>query len=486
MSARPNSARPNAATYVSTRGQAPELGFDEVLLAGLGRDGGLYLPAQWPTFDPAGWRALRGASYQDVAVALMAPFVAGAVSEDELRRLVDESYAGFRHPAVAPLKQIGDTDWLLELFHGPTLAFKDYALQLVGRLFDHVLQRRGRRIAILGATSGDTGSAAIEACRDRGAIDLFMLFPQGRISEVQRRQMTTVASANINAIAIEGTFDDCQDLVKALFNDHPFRDGVNLAAVNSINWARIMAQIVYYATAALSLGAPDRPVGFTVPSGNFGNIFAAYAARRMGLPIERLVVGSNRNDILTRFFETGSMTMGTVEPSLSPSMDIQVSSNFERLLFELFDRDAGALTRFMTAFRADGTAALATERLARARALFQAARVDDAQTKATIRDVLAATGELVDPHTAVGLRAAMLCRGDASVPMITLATAHPAKFPDAVHAATGIAPALPPHLAGIMTARERVTVLPNDPKAVAAFIHTTLGRDPSRAAGDAA
>jgi threonine synthase len=298
--------------------------------------------------------------------------------------------------------------------------------------------------------------------------------------------MTTVEAANVHAIAIEGTFDDAQDIVKALFNDLAFRDAVNLAAVNSINWARIMAQIVYYATAALSLGAPDRPVGFAVPTGNFGNVFAAYGARRMGLPIDRLVIGTNRNDILARFFQSGAMTIGAVEPSLSPSMDIQVSSNLERLLFELLDRDPAALKGFMTRFRANGSAALADDRMGRARALFHAARVDDSQTLETIRAVLAATGELVDPHTAVGIRAAGQCRGDESMPMIALATAHPAKFPDAVHAATGMTPALPPHLDGLMSARERMTVLPNDPKAVADFILTKLGRGTPRAAGDAA
>jgi threonine synthase len=480
------SARPNDMRYVSTRGQAPVLGFDEVLLAGLARDGGLYLPAEWPALDHAAWRALRGASYQDVAVRVMAPFVGAAVSADDLAALVHETYAGFGHPAVAPLKQIGANDWLLELFHGPTLAFKDYALQLVGRLFDHVLKRRGQRIAILGATSGDTGSAAIEAVRDRAAIDLFMLFPHGRVSEVQRRQMTTVPAENVHALAIEGTFDDAQDIVKALFNDLGFRDRVNLAAVNSINWARIMAQIVYYASAALALGAPDRPVGFAVPTGNFGNVFAAYGARRMGLPIERLVIGTNRNDILARFFETGAMTIGAVEPSLSPSMDIQVSSNVERLLFELFGRDGAAIRALMTRFRADGTFALDATKLAEARALFHATRVDDEQTKATIAALYRATGELVDPHSAVGIAAAHACRGDARVPMIALACAHPAKFPDAVRAATGVAAPLPPHLAHLMNARERVTVLPNDRAAVAAFIQTTLSRGTPRAAGDAA
>ncbi len=486
MSPHANRGRPNTVRYVSTRGGGAALGFDEVLLAGLARDGGLYVPDEWPSLAEANWRALRGAGYAELATHVMAPFVGPAVAPDELARLVDESYAGFRHPAVAPLKQIGANDWLLELFHGPTLAFKDYALQLVGRLFDHVLQRRGQRIAILGATSGDTGSAAIEACRERAAVDLFMLYPHGRISEVQRRQMTTVATPNVHAVAIEGTFDDSQDIVKALFGDLKFRDAVNLAAVNSINWARIMAQVVYYASAALALGAPDRPISFAVPTGNFGNVFAGYAARRMGLPIERLVIGSNRNDILARFFATGQMTIGPVEPSLSPSMDIQVSSNVERLLFELMDRDGGALAALMTEFRKSGGFTLDPARLQRGRALFDAARVDDAETTATIAETFRATGELIDPHSAVGVRAARLCRGDARTPMVALACAHPAKFPDAVRAATGVMPALPPHLAGLMRAPERVTVLPNDRRAVADFILSTLGRGASRAAGDAA
>ena len=478
--------RANTIRYVSTRGGAPEASFDEVLLAGLARDGGLYVPAAWPEFPAAWWRDLRGARYQDIAVRVMAPFVGDAVAPAELARLVEASYAGFRHPAVAPLKQIGANDWLLELFHGPTLAFKDYALQLVGRLFDHVLQRRGRRIAILGATSGDTGSAAIEACRDRAAIELFMLYPNGRVSEVQRRQMTTVAAPNVHAIAIEGTFDDAQDIVKALFNDLAFRDSVNLAAVNSINWARVMAQTVYYASAALALGAPDRPVAFAVPTGNFGNVFAGYGARRMGLPIERLVVGTNRNDILARFFDTGAMTVGTVEPSLSPSMDIQVSSNVERLLFDLLGRDGAALAGLMTRFRDAGTFTLDADALAQARAVFDAARVDDDQTMATIAETHAATGELIDPHSAIAVRAAQVRRGDPRVPMVALATAHPAKFPDAVRAATGVTAPLPPHLAHLMGARERMTVLPNDRAAVAAFIRSTLGSGTPRAAGDAA
>ena len=480
------SRRANSVRYVSTRGGGTPLGFDEVLLAGLARDGGLYVPDEWPSFAAAGWRELRGARYTEIAARVMAPFVGPAIAPADLERLIVESYAGFRHPAVAPLKQIGANDWLMELFHGPTLAFKDYALQLVGRLFDHVLQRRGQRITILGATSGDTGSAAIEACRDRAAVDLFMLYPHGRVSEVQRRQMTTVTAANVHALAIEGTFDDAQDIVKALFGDLAFRDAVNLAAVNSINWARIMAQIVYYAGAALAFGAPDRPVGFAVPTGNFGNVFAGYAARRMGLPIERLVIGTNRNDILARFFASGTMTVAAVEPSLSPSMDIQVSSNLERLLFDVLSRDGAAIVELMTRFRSSGSVSLDGNVLDAVRSLFHAVRVDDDETTATIASVYRSTGELVDPHSAIAIAAARARRGDPRVPMVALATAHPAKFADAVRAASGVTPALPPHLAGLMSAPERVTVLPNDRHAVAAFILSTLGRAVPRAAGDAA
>jgi threonine synthase len=384
--------------------------------------------------------------------------------------MLDDSYRGFGHPAVAPLKQVGPNDWLLELFHGPTLAFKDYALQLVGRLFDHVLTKRRTRVTIVGATSGDTGSAAIEACRDREAIDIFILHPHGRVSEVQRRQMTTVPSANVHNIAIEGTFDDCQDLVKAMFNDVAFRDQHQLSAVNSINWARIAAQIVYYAVAALRLGAPMRPVAFSVPTGNFGNVFAGYAAQRMGLPISRFVVGSNRNDILFRLLESGTMKMEGVEPTLSPSMDIQVSSNFERLLFELAGRNGKAVATMLKRFRRRRELKLSPARHARLTRQFVGARADDAETLAVIRRTYERTGELVDPHTAIGLAAASLQRGDPTVPMITVATAHPAKFPDAVARATGVRPALPPRLADLLQRPERVTVLPNDLRAVQEFV----------------
>ena len=456
--------------YVSTRGEAPVLGFDEVLLSGLARDGGLYVPETWPKFSAAEWRGLSGLSYADAALRVLTPFVGDAVAADDLARIARESYQRFAHPAVAPLKQLGPNDWLLELFHGPTLAFKDYALQLVGRLFDHVLARRRSRVTIVGATSGDTGSAAIEACRDRDAIEIFILHPRGRVSEVQRRQMTTVASPNVHNIAVEGTFDDCQDLVKGMFADAEFRDRVSLSAVNSINWARIAAQIVYYAVAAVALGAPARPVAFTVPTGNFGNIFAGYAALRMGLPIQRFVVGSNRNDILFRLLMTGTMKMEAVAPSLSPSMDIQVSSNFERLLFELAGRNGKSVADMMKRFRKRGELSLSPSRHAKLTRLFAGCRASDDETLAMIERHHEATGELIDPHTAVGLVAAAAQRGDPAVPMVTVATAHPAKFPDAVEKATGVRPALPPALADLMERPERVSALPNDRRRVQDFI----------------
>jgi threonine synthase len=456
--------------YVSTRGAAPILGFEEALLAGLARDGGLYVPQSWPRFAAADWAALAGRPYGEVALAVLRPLVGRAIAGRDLERMVGEAYTGFGHPAVAPLRQMGPNDWLLELFHGPTLAFKDYALQLVGPLFDHVLAKRRRRVTIVGATSGDTGSAAIEACRDRAAIEIFMLHPVGRVSEVQRRQMTTVLSANVHNIAIEGTFDDCQDLVKAMFADLRFRDELALSAVNSINWARVAAQIVYYATAALALGAPRRKVAFTVPTGNFGNVYAGYAARQMGLPIERLVVASNRNDILYRMLSADDLSVAPVEPSLSPSMDIQVSSNFERLLFDLTGRNGRATAALVTEFRSTGRLALGKARWQRLRSVFAGARADDDETLATIARVWRESGELLDPHSAVGIAAAQASRGDASVPMVTLATAHPAKFPDAVEKATGVRPQLPRALADLYERRERFVTLPNQLAAVQAHI----------------
>ncbi len=448
--------------YHSTRGQAPVLGFDDVLLAGLARDGGLYLPTRWPTLSAGDLRAMAGLSYAEIAVRVMGPFLDGSVAEDDFAQLVADAYGGFDHAAVAPLKQLGPNDWLLELFHGPTLAFKDYALQLLGRLFDHVLSKKGQRVTIVGATSGDTGSAAIEACRDRDAVDVVILHPHGRTSDVQRRQMTTVTAANVHNIALEGTFDDCQDLVKAMFNDQAFRDEMHLSAVNSINWARIMAQIVYYVAAGTALGAPDRGLAFAVPTGNFGNVYAAFAARRMGLPISQLVVGSNSNDILTRFFETGEMRMGQVVPSLSPSMDIQVSSNFERYLFDLFAEDATEVEARMGAFRQSGSFSVDHGRMAGVRAVFDGFRLDDDGTRRVIRQLFEETGELIDPHSAVGIAAGRARRRDPAIPMVALATAHPAKFPDAVEAATGVRPPLPARLADLFDRSERYDVLPND------------------------
>jgi len=446
------------------------LGFEDVLLAGLAPDGGLYVPDAWPQLDAASLRALRGRSYAEIAGAVVAPFIGEALSAVELQRLVVTAYRAFDHAAVAPLKELGPELWLMELFHGPTLAFKDYALQLVGPLFDHVLKKRGRRVTIIGATSGDTGSAAIEACRDRDAIDIFILYPEGRISEVQRRQMTTVASANSHAIAISGSFDDCQDLVKAMFADAPFRRAFNLSAVNSINWARIMAQVVYYVAAAVALGAPERPVSFAVPTGNFGNVYAAHVARRMGLPIAELVIGTNRNDILARFINSGAMTIERVEPSLSPSMDIQVSSNFERLLFELRDRDGAAVAAALAEFRRSGTLPASATEWRAAQALFSACRIDDAATRQSIADTFRTTGELLDPHSAVAVAAAKAGRRRGDVPMVALACAHPAKFPEAVAAATGRRPELPARLADLLQLPERRPALANDLGAVEDYV----------------
>ncbi len=453
--------------YLSTRGAPAALAFDEVLLTGLARDGGLYLPESWPQFDLA---ALAGLNYPALAARVMQPFLGGRIAEADFSRLVKEAYAGFGHRAVAPLRQIDSRVWLMELFHGPTLAFKDVALQLLGRLYDHVLSKRGQRVTIVGATSGDTGSAAIEACRDRAPIDIFILHPEGRTSEVQRRQMTTVLSPNVRNVAIQGSFDDCQDLVKAMFADGHFRDEMHLAAVNSINWGRIMAQIVYYAAAALALGAPQRRVAFAVPTGNFGNVYAGYAARAMGLPIEKLIVGSNSNDILARFIAGGTMEIGEVHPTLSPSMDIQVSSNAERLLFDLFGRDGAKLTQAMKQFRESGRLALDGEQHRRLTALFAGHRLDDKETLATMAALYRETGELIDPHSAIGLAAARAVRLDPDVAVVALGTAHPAKFPDAVEKATGQRPALPPALADLYRRRERFAVLSNDLAAVEAHI----------------
>lgn len=464
--------------YVSTRGTAPDLSFEQVLLAGLARDGGLYVPESWPKFGKAEIRAMRGLSYSEVALRVMRPYVAGAISDGDFTAMIDAAYESFGHPAVVPLKQLDANLFLAELFHGPTLAFKDCALQLVGRLFDHVLAKRGQRVTIVGATSGDTGSAAIEACRDREAIEVFIFHPKGRVSDVQRRQMTTVQAPNIHNIALEGTFDDCQDMVKALFADESLRDRFNLSAVNSINWARIMAQIVYYFTTALTLGTPDRKLAFAVPTGNFGNVFAAYAAHRMGLPIEKLIIGSNANDILARFMDTGRMEMAPVTATLSPSMDIQVSSNFERLLFEYYRRDGKAVAKAMETFRRERAVEFGKARWQSMRKLFEGHRLGDNGTKEVISAIHKMTGELIDPHTAVGIEAAgrALLEGGLSpdTAIVAMATAHPAKFPAAVEEATGIYPALPPRLADLMDRPEKCTNLPNDIVRVIAYLDERL------------
>ena len=448
--------------YVSTRGGVAPCGFEDALFAGLAADGGLYVPEHWPRIERDALAALQGAPYQEVAAQILAPFVGDDLSGAELRDLIERAYAGFDHGAVAPLRQLDASEWLLELFHGPTLAFKDVALQLLGLLFEHFLARRDRAITIVNATSGDTGSAAIAACAGRARMTIVVLHPHGRISEVQRRQMTTVTTANVHNVAIEGTFDDCQALLKAMFADAAFRDRVNLAAVNSINWARIMAQAVYYVTAALALGAPWRRVSFAVPTGNFGDVYAGYVAHRLGLPLAQLIVATNRNDILARFFASGTYSSGEVAPTMSPSMDIQVASNFERLLYDLCDGDGAEVARLLAGFATHKRLEIGDDALGQARELFDAARVDEDATATTMAEVRRATGALVDPHTAVGIRAGRACRLDPGTPLIALATAHPAKFPDAVQAATGVRPQLPEHLADLFERPERYAVLPND------------------------
>ncbi|MDH3580018.1 MAG: threonine synthase [Hyphomicrobiales bacterium] len=455
--------------YVSTRGQAPKLGFEDVLLAGLACDGGLYVPDAWPAFGADEIAELAGMPYVDAAAHVIRPFVGDDIGPDELTEILTDAYATFTHPAIAPLVQIAPEGWILELFHGPTLAFKDFAMQVLARLMDRALVRRSKRATIVGATSGDTGGAAVEAFRGREAVDLFILHPKGRVSDVQRRQMTTAHEDNVHNIAIEGTFDDCQALVKAMFNDAVLRDRLSLAAVNSINWARIMVQTVYYFTSAVALGAPHRSVSFSVPTGNFGDIFAGYVAAQMGLPIKRLVIATNVNDILARALNTGRYESKDVVATSSPSMDIQVSSNFERLIFESAGRDAAQVRALMDEFSTRGYFDLSRNELDYIAALLSAHRTDEAETRETMRVLLETTGYLADPHTAVGLDAAGQIGSDAG-PVITLATAHPAKFPDAVKQACGRTPELPAALGKRLDAEERYAVLTNDLQKVSRHI----------------
>ncbi len=463
--------------YISTRGQAPVRDFGGVLLAGLAEDGGLYVPESWPHFSAGDWRAMRGLPYAELAARLIQTFIGSSIPFGALQALCRDAYARFDHPAVAPLVQLETGLWVQELFHGPTLAFKDMAMQLLGRLFEHVLAERDERVTIVGATSGDTGSAAIEAFAGRERVKVAILHPRGRTSEVQRRQMTTVLAPNIGNIAVEGTFDDCQDLVKAMFADIPFRREMHLSAVNSINWARIAAQIPYYVASALALGAPEREVAFAVPTGNFGNVLAAWVARRMGLPIARLIVASNRNDILARFLAENDMSVRGVEPSLSPSMDIQVSSNFERLLFELLDRDPEATARTIAAFRETGRMPVSDNVWRRATDLFHGFRLDDAGTEEEIRRLHRATGYLADPHTAIGIAAARALPCLHGAPTIAMATAHAAKFPDAIERAVGFRPPLPDHLADLFEREERYELAPNDLTAVEARVRAQAMRN---------
>lgn len=450
--------------YVSTRGQAPELTFEQAMLTGLARDGGLYVPETFPTLTTDEIAAFAGQPYEDVAFAVMKPFVGDTFGDDEFKAIIKRAYTGFAHDAICPVKQLSENHFLLELFHGPTLAFKDVAMQLIGQMFEAALKRRGDRVTIVGATSGDTGSAAMEAFKGLDSVDVFIMYPHGRVSEVQRRQMTTPTESNVHALAVDGDFDTCQALLKDMFNDFEFRDTVKLAGVNSINWARVLAQVVYYFTSAVAIGAPARTISFTVPTGNFGDIFAGYVAKRMGLPIDRLIIATNQNDILHRTLQSGDHTKTGVTPSISPSMDIQVSSNFERLVFDLYDREGAAVMQLFDALKTDGTFTLSQGATDRLRAEFDSGRCSEAETSTTIKSTLATTGEVLCPHSAIGVKVASEHMGIA--PMITLATAHPAKFPAAVNDACGIYPELPPHMADLFDRDERVTRVAGDLSAI--------------------
>ncbi len=460
--------------YISTRGKAPSLSFEEAMLSGLARDGGLYVPETIPQMSADEIRALQGLSYEEIAFRVMRPYVGDGFTDEVFADLIAKAYSGFGHNARAPMVQLAPNHYLLELFHGPTLAFKDFAMQLIGQLFQEALERRGERVTIVGATSGDTGSAAIEAFKGLDNVDVFILYPHGRVSEVQRRQMTTPQESNVHALALDGDFDDCQARLKDMFNDFEFRDGVRLAGVNSINWARVLAQVVYYFSSAVSLGAPDRKVSFTVPTGNFGDIFAGYIAKKMGLPIDRLVVATNQNDILHRCLSTGTYQKDGVSPSISPSMDIQVSSNFERALFDAYDRDGTAVAQLMDELK-DGGFNVSQGALEALREHFDSGRVSEDETLAMITEANATMGELLCPHSAIGVKVAEDMR-DPSVPMITLATAHPAKFPDAVEKASDIRPPLPNRMADLYERSERVTQVPNDLKALQGLIQERIAK----------
>lgn len=456
--------------YISTRGEAPVLGFCDVMLTGLARDGGLYVPEVWPQLSQAQIAGFFGRPYWEVAVEVLRPFVGGEISDADLGRMAVEAYATFRHPAVVPLDQASPNQFILELFHGPTLAFKDVAMQLLARLMDHVLAQRGARTTIVVATSGDTGGAAVDAFAGRDNVDLIVLFPNGRISDVQRRMMTTTGATNVHALAVEGTFDDCQGIVKGLFNNHRFRDAVSLSGVNSINWARIIAQVVYYFTSAVALGSPARTVDFTVPTGNFGDIFAGYVAKRMGLPVRRLKIAANVNDILVRTLSTGTYEVREVHATASPSMDIQISSNFERLVFEATGRDSAVVRGLMASLAQSGRFTLPRGALAVVRDDFDAGRADEDETSAAIRTAWRETGDLIDPHTAVAIAVAEHDAVDPSVPNIVLSTAHAAKFPDAVEAACGTRPQLPVWLGDLMTRPEQIKVVTNDQSLIERFV----------------
>ncbi|MGB7127025.1 MAG: threonine synthase, partial [Methylovirgula sp.] len=461
--------------YVSTRGAAPTLGFADALLAGLARDGGLYLPLAIPQWRPEAIRGLRGVPYPEAAARIMAPFIGEDFDAAGIKSLSEAAYADFRHAAVAPVTQIDANLFALELFHGPTLAFKDFAMQWLGQAMNRVLRRRGARATIVGATSGDTGAAAIAALRDVAEVDLFILYPKGRISDVQRRQMTTVAAENVHVIAINGTFDDAQALVKTLFANKRLRDEFALSGVNSINWARVVAQAVYYFVSAVALGAPRRPVSFAVPTGNFGDVLAGWVAKQMGLPVERLVIATNANDILARALATGRYAIGEVQATQSPSMDIQVSSNFERLLFEAYQRDSAAIRRLMGALQQADAFRIDSAPLAAIRADFDAVRIGEAETSGEIARVWREAQKLIDPHTAVGVGAARAgLKARPQVPMIVLGTAHPAKFAAAVERATGVAPQLPPQLADLFSRDERFEVVANDQVQLAAYMRGRL------------